>query len=314
MTGYLIRRLLSMVPVLGVVAAVTFALIRILPGDPAAAMLGEQATHEDIESLRREMGLNAPIPLQFLEWAGKAVQGDLGRSLKTRQKITEAIVQRLPVTVELTVLAMVFAVLVGVPCGVVSAVRPNSRVDVAASVISIVGVAIPGFFLGILLILLFGLVLRWLPPSGYVPLGRGVLSNLEHMILPSVTLGLGIAAVIMRQIRSSLLEVLQREYVLTARSKGLPEWAIIGRHALGNALIPAVTIVGLQVGRLFGGAVITESVFAIPGIGRLVIEGIMSRDFEVVQGVVLFMALAVLFSSLVVDMVYSYLDPRIRYR
>jgi len=311
--AYLVRRLLSMIPVILVVAIIAFSLVRLLPGDPVAAMLGEFSTLEKQDELRRELGLDKPVPVQFMEWAARAARGDLGRSLKTNQRVTEAIAQRFPATLELTILALLFAVFVGLPSGVISAVHPNSRLDVTASIVSVLGLAIPNFFLGILLILLFGLVLRWLPPSGYMPIDRDLFANLRLMILPSVTLGMAIAATIMRQVRSSLLDVLRQEYVLTARSKGLRDRVVLTRHALRNALIPVVTIVGLQVGRLFGGAVIIESVFAVPGVGRLAVEAVNNRDYSVVQGVVLFMAMAVLLSSLVVDIIYSYVDPRIRY-
>ena len=313
MIAYLVRRLLSMIPVILVVAIIAFSLVRLLPGDPVAAMLGEFSTLEKQDELRRELGLDKPVPVQFMEWAARAARGDLGRSLKTNQRVTEAIAQRFPATLELTILALLFAVFVGLPSGVISAVHPNSRLDVTASIVSVLGLAIPNFFLGILLILLFGLVLRWLPPSGYMPIDRDLFANLRLMILPSVTLGMAIAATIMRQVRSSLLDVLRQEYVLTARSKGLRDRVVLTRHALRNALIPVVTIVGLQVGRLFGGAVIIESVFAVPGVGRLAVEAVNNRDYSVVQGVVLFMAMAVLLSSLVVDIIYSYVDPRIRY-
>ena len=288
------RRLLATAPLLLLVSVVVFSFVHVLPGDPAVLFLGEEADPATLARFRTRLGLDRPLPLQYADWLSRALRGDLGRSLRTNQPVTEAIVERLPVTLELLAAALVVSLAIAVPFGIVSAVRRNSGVDVASTV--------------------FALLLRWLPSSGFVPLGESVTGNLRSLALPAVTLGTALAALVTRQLRSGMLEVLRQDYVRTAWAKGLDGRRVIGKHALKNALIPVVTVVGLQVGALLGNTIVTESLFALPGVGRLMIDAIFSRDFFVVQGVILFLAVGYVLSNLVVDVLYSYLDPRIRLR
>ena len=315
MTRYLFRRLLYFVPVLFVVTLVVFSVTMLLPGDPALAFLGEANIHDRVayQAMRQELGLDRPLAVQYVNWVGRALRGDLGRSVRTHEAVSEALVARLPVTIELAAVALGIALLIAIPVGIISATRPNSKLDAVATVMAVSGVALPEFFVGIVLIYLFAVGLRLLPPSGYVPLSVGVWANLKSIVLPALSLGLTLNAVTMRQTRASLLEVLQEEYVTVARSKGLPEAAVIRVHALKNALIPVITVIGLQVGRLFGGTVVVETIFAFPGMGRLAADSIFFRDFPALQGVVLVMALAVLACNLLTDLLYAFVDPRIRY-
>jgi peptide/nickel transport system permease protein len=313
MLQYTVRRLVLMLPVLLVVTLMVFSLMLLLPGDPAMALLGENLDPEAYTTVRKALGLDQPVPVQYVRWLSKTFQGDLGRSLHTREPVLTIIGTHLPRTLYLTLAAMLVSLIIAIPAGVIAALRRNSFVDTVATVLAMVGVAVPNFWLGVMCILFFSVTLGWLPVSGYVgPLENPWLS-LQHMVLPAITLGTAIAAEVTRMTRSSLLEVLDRDYILTARAKGLGERSVILAHALKNALIPVVTIVGLQMGRLFGGAVVTESIFAVPGLGTLLVSGIFSRDFPIVQAVVLVMALAVLSCNLIVDLLYTWLDPRIRY-
>jgi peptide/nickel transport system permease protein len=309
---FVARRLLATIPLLFFVSLVVFALVHALPGDPAVLFLGEEATPETLAKFRERLGFHRPLVVQYGEWLGRAVRGDLGRSLRTNQPVTDAIVQRLPVTLELMAAALLVSLAVAVPLGILSAVKRNSGVDVASTAFALVGFSTPNFWLGLMLIYVFALVLRWLPPSGFVPLPASVPDNLRSLILPSITLGTALAALVTRQLRSGMLEVLRQDYVRTARAKGLPGGAVIGKHALKNALIAVVTVIGLQIGGLLGNTIITETLFALPGVGRLMIDAIFSRDFFIVQGVILFLAVGYIVSNLVVDILYSYLDPRIR--
>jgi peptide/nickel transport system permease protein len=311
--GYLLRRAGAMVPVIGVVSVVVFSLIHLTPGDPVSIMLREEADPATAATLRRQLGLDRPLPFQYLRWLGRAVQGELGRSIRTNQPVTDAIRQRVPVTLSLAATALLVALVIGLPAGILAALRRNSVVDVAATLVAISGVSLPSFWLAILLILVFSVTLGWLPPLGWVSPGRDLVAWVRSLVLPSVTLGVAIAAVVMRMTRASLLEVLELDYVRTARAKGLPERRIVLGHALGNALLPVVTVVGLQAGALLGGAVITETIFALPGVGRLLVDAIFQRDFPIVQGVVLFLAVNFLIVNLLVDLTYAWLDPRIRF-
>jgi peptide/nickel transport system permease protein len=311
--GYLLRRVGAALPVIGVVSVVVFSLIHLTPGDPVSIMLREETDPATAATLRRQLGLDRPLALQYLAWLGRAVQGDLGRSIRTNQPVADAIRQRVPVTLSLATAALVVALLIGLPAGILAALRRNSLIDVIATLVAICGVSLPSFWLAILLILIFSVTLAWLPPLGWVSPNRDLVAWGRSLVLPSVTLGLAIAAVVMRMTRASLLEVLELEYVRTARAKGLSErWIVLG-HALRNALIPVVTVVGLQAGALLGGAVITETIFALPGVGRLLVDAIFQRDFPIVQGVVLFLAVNFLVVNLLVDLTYAWLDPRIRY-
>lgn len=314
MWRYLVGRVLQMVPVLLLVSMISFALLFLLPGDPALLILGDQqaSNHQAYEALRTELGLDKPVPLQYLNWLGKIMRGDLGLSTRDRQPVIAGIRERLPVTLQLAALAMLLALVIALPTGIISAVRPNSWWDRIFSVLALTGVAIPNFWLGILLIYGLAIFAKLLPPSGFVPFDADPGENLKHLILPAITLGLGLAAVLMRQTRSSMLEVLQQDYIVTARAKGLQARRVVLRHALKNALIPVITIIGLQIGLLFGGAVLTESIFSIPGLGRWSVDSILQRDFPVVQAVCLILALGVLSANLLTDFVYAFVDPRIR--
>jgi peptide/nickel transport system permease protein len=266
------------------------------------------------ETMRKELGLDQPIPVQYAKWLGRVLRGDFGRSIRTREPALEGLLARLPVTLHLTAMAMMIALLIAVPVGIVSAVRPNSNADKVGTMLAMSGVAIPDFWLGIMLIYIFSVWFKVLPPSGYVPVSQGLGPSLQAMVLPALSLGMAFSAVLMRQLRSALIEVLQQDYVTVARAKGLRETLVVGRHALKNALIPVVTVIGLQTGRLFGGAVVVETIFALPGLGRLAADSIFFRDFPMLQGVVLILALAVLLANLFTDFLYAFIDPRIRYR
>ena len=306
------RRLLATIPLLFLVSLVVFALVHALPGDPAVLFLGEEADPETLARFRVRLGLDRPLVAQYAAWLGRALRGDLGRSLRTNQPVAEAILERLPVTLELLVAALSVSLAIAIPMGIVSAVKRNSGVDLVSTVFALVGFAMPGFWLGIILIYVFALLLRWLPPSGWVPLPASVPQNLLSLVLPAFTLGTALAALVTRQLRSGMLEVLRQDYVRTAQAKGLSERQVVGKHALKNALISVVTVVGLQLGGLLGNTIITETLFALPGVGRLMIDSIFSRDFFVVQGVILFLAVGYVLSNLLVDVLYSYLYPRIR--
>ncbi len=314
-SGYILRRLVAMVPVLFFVSIVTFAVNLLLPGDPALAYIGETNINDRqmYLAVRQELGLDQPLPVQYAKWMGHALQGDFGRSIRTREPALEGLLARLPVTLELSLIAMLISLFIAVPIGLLSAVRPNSKLDLAGTLVGMVGIAVPDFWLAILLIYVMAVWLRVLPSSGFVPLEGGAWQNLQAMLLPSLALGMGLAAVVMRQLRSSLIEVLQQEYVLVARAKGLRSSTVLRRHALKNALIPVVTIIGLQSGRLLGGAVLIETIFSLPGLGRLAADSILFRDYPMLEGVVFILALAVMLASLATDVAYAALDPRIRY-
>jgi len=314
MAAYLFRRLLYFIPVIFLVTVVVFSITMLLPGDPAMAFLGEANMRDKVayEAMRQELGLDRPLPVQYVRWLGKALQGDLGRSVRTHEAVTAALAARLPVTLELAAVSLGIALLIAIPVGIVSATRPNSKLDTVATVVAVSGVALPEFFVGILLIYLFAVGLRLLPPSGFVPLSAGLWPNLKSILLPALSLGLALNAVTMRQVRASLIEVMGEDYITVARAKGLSEGTVIWIHALKNAMIPVITVIGLQVGRLFGGTVVVETIFAFPGMGRLAADSIFFRDFPALQGVVMVMALAVLVCNLLTDVLYAYVDPRIR--
>lgn len=315
MLRFLVRRLLLAIPTLLGIAIIVFLLMRSIPGDVVTNLVGLQGnvSAERLQELRRMFGLDLPIHLQFKEWILGVLRGDLGTSLRTSRPVVQDLILRFPVTLELTTLSLVFAVLVALPAGIAAAVNRGGPVDLAVSVLALLGLSVPGFYLGILLILLFSLRLGWLPPAGYIPFAENPLDNLRHMVLPALSLGLILAAATVRISRSTMLEVLGRDYIRTARAKGLTEGRVRYRHALRNALIPVITVVGLQFGTLLGGAVIIEQVFSLPGIGRFALEGINLRDYPVVQGAVLLIAGAFVLVNLVVDVLYSLIDPRIRY-
>jgi peptide/nickel transport system permease protein len=304
-------RLLGTLPVILILSMGVFLMLHLTPGDPVQIMLGQDADPQAIAALRAELGLDQPLPVQYVRWASNALHGDLGRSIRTNQPVTDAIVSRLPVTIELSLVALLISLVIGLPAGMLAAIRRNSPVDLASTGVALIGVSLPSFFLGILLILVFALWLRWVPPSGYTPLVQDPAMNLKQMVMPAVALGAALAGIVARLMRSSLLEVLGTDYMRTARAKGLSDQASVIGHGVRNALLPVVTVVGLQVGALLGGAILIETIFALPGIGRLAVDSIFARDFPVVQGVVLFLALVRVLSNLVADLLYGRLDPRI---
>ncbi len=313
MREYLIKRFFLMIPTLIGITLVVYAVMRLLPGDPVDVMLGQEYDEKIAKQLRQEWGLNDPWPIQYGKWLWHIVQGDWGKSLFSRKPVLAEILAKLPLTLELIVLALFFEVVISVPAGVISAVKPYTWWDYGAVTFALVGVSIPSFFLGILLFLTFGLGLGWLPVQGYVPLRESVSENLRHLLLPTIALGVARTAILTRLIRGSMLEVIRTEYVTTARAKGLAETIIINKHALKNALIPAVTVMGLQVGFLVGGAIIIEALFALPGLGSYGIDAIRNRDYPQVLGFILVSALVFQAANLAVDIIYSFLDPRIRY-
>ena len=314
MAEVVLRRLLATVPVLLLVTAGVFALLHLTPGDPVDAMMAESADASTKESVRRELGLDRPIAVQYVAWMGRLLHGDLGRSIRNGEPVLENVSRRIRPSLQLALLAMAIALTIAFPVAIASAVRHNTGVDRLGTTFALFGICMPNFLLALLLIFVFGVTLRWLPISGYLdPLEDGW-SGLRSLILPAVTLGLALAAVITRTLRSSLLEALAEDYVRTARAKGLSEWVVIRGHVLRNALIPVVTVLGLQLGTLIGGAVITEYVFALPGVGRLVVDAVFARDYPLVQGVILLIALGFIVSNLLVDLLYGYIDPRIRLR
>ncbi|MBA2450257.1 MAG: ABC transporter permease [Chloroflexi bacterium] len=308
-----LRRLLASIPVLVLVTAGVFSLIHLTPGDPVEAMMGESQDPVAKEALRRQLGLDRPLYVQYAVWVGRVLQGDLGRSIRNNEPVVENIGRRIRPSIQLALFAMLISLTVAFPVGILSATHRNSPVDGLGTMFALFGICMPNFLIALLLIFVFGVSLRWLPISGYVDPLQDPLAGIRSLTLPAVTLGLALAAVITRTLRSSLLEVLSEDYVRTARAKGLADRLVIRRHALKNGLIPVVTLLGLQFGTLIGGAVITEYVFALPGVGRLVVDAIFSRDYPLVQGVILLISIGFILSNLVVDVVYGWLDPRIRY-
>lgn len=312
MVAFLIKRLLATIPTILLVTIAVFLILRLTPGGPAVAMLGDQASPEAVAALNQKLGLDKPLYVQYLRWLGNALHGDLGRSAFGNQPVTELIVQRIVPTLELSILALIVSLLIGISAGVIAAVKRNTAVDAVASILAILGVSTPSFWLAILLVLIFSLKLTWLPALGYVSPFSNLATNLKDMLLPSITLGVILAAVITRFTRASMLDSLYQDYVRTARSKGLEERTVILRHALGNAMIPIVTVVGLELGGLLSGAVIIETIFSLPGNGQLLVTSIFNRDFPVVQGLVVVIAIVFILVNVAVDVVYALIDPRIR--
>src|SRR5439155_5499313 len=307
-----LRRLGATIPVLVIVTSGVFLLLHLTPGDPIDVMMAESADATVKENLRRELGLDRPLAVQYVRWMGRLLRGDLGRSIRNGEPVIENVSRRLRPSLELAALAMTVSLVIAFPLGIVCAVRRNTPIDRAGATFAVFGICMPNFLLALLLIFFFGVTLRWLPISGYTdPLEEGW-NGLRSLVLPAVTLGLALAAVVTRTLRSSVLEALAEHYVRTARAKGLSEWRVIQAHVLKNALIPVVTVLGLQLGTLIGGAVITEYVFALPGVGRLVVDAVFARDYPLVQGVVLLIAVGFILSNLLVDLVYGWIDPRIR--
>ena len=316
MAQYIFRRITLLVPVLLGVSLVVFTLVRLIPGDATLLAIGvdQRITQEQLELVRKSYGLDQPAPVQYLRWVEHLVQGDLGTSLRTRRSVNEELRLRLPVTIELTVLAALLGAGPALAAGIIAAVRRNSALDYAATIATLVGVSVPNFLLATLLVLVFSLWLRWLPPIGYVELAADPLGNLRTMLLPALSLSLPLAAVLMRNTRSAVLEALGQEHVRVARSKGLTERRVLTRHVILNASLPILTVIGIQVASLLGGTVIVETIFGLPGIGRYVYEAIANRDYPVVQGVTLVVAALFVLVSVAVDILYAVLDPRLRIR
>jgi peptide/nickel transport system permease protein len=312
MIRYITRRLLEMLIVLFGVTVAVFLMLKLTPGDPATAILGVQATPAEVARVRQALGLDQPIYVQFGLWFANLLQGDLGVSYISKKPVLELITTRFPVTLELTIFAMLLAVIFGIPAGMISAARRYTPLDYTITSLSLFGVSLPAFWFAILLILLFSLYLGWLPASGYVPWRRGVWPHMKSMIMPSISLGLFLMGSLARFSRASMIETLVKDYIRTANAKGLARPVVLWRHALKNALIPTVTVLGIQFGALLGGAIITEQVFAFPGVGTMLLTAVNQRDFPVVQGLTLVIAVAFTLTNLVVDVLYTWLNPRIR--
>lgn len=306
-------RLAQSVPVLLLVATLSFVLMHLLPGDPAVVIAGPDATAEAIEKLRHQLGLDRPLLVQLASWLGNLVRGDFGQSLMLNQSVLSAVVSRLPVTLSLAVLAFLITIPVGVALGVLAACNRNSWIDSLVMGIALIGVSIPSFWIAIVAVILFSVELRWFPSSGYAPLSDGFGPWLRSMVQPAVILALFQIGYLARMTRSAMLDVLDQDYIRTARAKGLNEWTTIGKHAFRNALMSVVTVGGIILSLLIGGSVVIEQVFALPGIGRLVVQGIMARDYPLVQGTMLLLGLAFVMVNIVVDLLYTVVDPRVRY-
>jgi len=313
MYQFIARRLLSTIPVLAIVAVLVFMLLRLTPGDPAAILAGDAASTEQIEGIRKTLGLDQPLPVQFGIWLGQMLQGDLGESYYYKVRVTELISQRLEPTLSLAALTIVISIAVAVPLGVVAAWRFGGWFDRALMAFSVFGFSVPVFVVGYLLVWLASLKLGWFPVQGYKPMADGFGNFLYHLVLPAITLSVIYIALLARVTRASVLEALGEDYIRTARAKGLAESRVLIYHALANAAVPIVTIIGIGIALLIGGVVVTESVFAIPGLGRLTVDAVLSRDFPTIQGVILFFSLVYVVVNLLVDLSYVILDPRIRY-
>ena len=312
MLRYLLQRLALIVPTLIFVSMLIFGLQQLLPGDPAVVLAGEERDPNVVAYLHKKLHLDEPLPVRYLYWVNGVVHGDLGESLRMQKSVLSLILEKLPVTLELACLAIVIALVIGVPAGIVSAVHRNGAWDYAANVVALWGLSTPNFWLGIMLILLFSVTLGWLPASGFVSPFEDLKANLAALVMPAFVLGNAIAAVLMRHTRSAMLQVLSSDYVRTARAKGLPESGVILKHALRNALIPVITLGALELGTLLSGAVLTEQVFTIPGFGKLIVDAVFNRDYAVVQGVVLFTATAYITLNLIADIAYVIVNPQIR--
>ncbi|MEW6420666.1 MAG: ABC transporter permease [Deinococcota bacterium] len=313
MIQFAVRRLLAALPTLFVVTVLVFGMVQLLPGDPARLLLGEEATPQAVTELRHSLGLDRPVPEQYVRWLMNIGRLDFGSSVKDNSSVLGLIADKLPTTIELALFAMLIAALIALPAGMISALKRDSWTDRALTLLALSGISLPNFFLGILLIYLFSIRLAWIPASGYVPFSQNPAKNLLLLLLPAVTLGVHSAAVLARYLRSSMLETLSQDYVRTAHAKGITWQQVVLKHGLRNALVPVITAFGLQLGGLLGGAVITEQIFSVPGFGRLLVDAVFTRDLPVIQGVVLVSAVAVFLVSFLVDLAYAAVDPRIRY-
>ena len=308
-----LRRLLSAIPVLFIVSLISFGLMRLIPGDPAASIAGPSATPAQIDQLRRDLGLDEPLLMQLLHYYQGLLQGDFGKSLLLGKGVLAATLERLPVTIGLSLYALVLTLLIGVTSGIIAALRQNTWVDQVAMMIAMLGISIPNFFLGLLMIIFFAVQLGWLPSGGYVPFSQDPIGGLRSTTMPAISLALLQAGLLARITRSGMLEVLRQDYVRTARAKGLPERQVILKHALANALIPIVTVVGIIISLLLSGAVVTEALFSLPGMGQLLTQAVLSRDYPMVQGGLLLVTTFLVVVNILVDILYAMIDPRVRY-
>ena len=313
MGRYIVHRLVSAVPVLLIVTLISFCVMQLVPGDPAAVMAGPQATKAEIEQVRQQLGLDAPFLHQLGRWYLGLAQGDLGRSILLGRSVSQAIAERLPVTIALAALSFAFTLAIGIPCGILAALRQNTWVDQAVMTVALIGVSLPNFWLGLMLIVLFSVTLDLLPAGGYAPLAQGLGPWFRSLLLPALSLGLLQVGLLARITRSTMLEILRQDYIRTARAKGLPALKVIGKHALKNAMIPVVTIIGIIFSLLLSGSVVIETVYSLPGLGRLLATSIFSRDYPVIQGGLLLTAAMFVGINLLVDVLYAFLDPRVRY-
>lgn len=313
MLGILVRRLASAVPIMVMVSLITFTMIHMIPGDPAAAIAGLAATQDQIANIRADLGLDQPVLTQLLRWYGNLLQGDLGRSLLLGQPVLDATMDRLPVTLALSAYALVLTLVIGLGSGIIAALRQNTWVDQAAMLFAMIGISLPNFYLGLLMIILFAVELRWLPTGGYVPLLQDPLGWLATSTMPAISLALLLAGLLARITRSTMLEVLRQDYIRTARAKGLPRRQVVIKHALSNALIPITTVIGIIVTLLISGSVVTETLFSIPGIGQLLTQAVLNRDYPMVQGGLLITTALLVLVNIAVDVFYAVLDPRVRY-
>ena len=314
MLGYIFKRIVMTIPVMVVVALFVFLLLRLSPGDPAAVIAGDYATAEDVQKIREKLGLSEPIVVQFVTWLGSLIQGDLGTSIFSNKPVTELIAQRLEPTLMLALTTIIFSILVAVPLGTIAAFRAGSWIDRLVMLFSVGGFSIPVFVLGYILIYYFSITWRILPVQGYrSPFEDGMLPFIQHIILPTLTLSVIYIALLARMTRASVMEVLEEDYIRTARAKGLSEVKILMRHALGNAAVPIVTVIGIGIALLIGGVVVTESVYNIPGLGRLVLDAVLARDYPIIQGLILFFSLIYVLLNLIIDLTYTLFDPRIKY-
>ncbi|MGB3485214.1 MAG: ABC transporter permease [Mycobacterium sp.] len=312
MYSYIAKRLLVAIPTLLIISVFVFSLQKLLPGDPVLAMAGEERDPQVIEYLREKYRLNDPVPIQYAHWLGSALQGDLGISLRTDLPVLTLVGQKLPVTIQLAIMSMIFAFAIGIPMGILAAVKKNTALDYIANVVALSGLSIPNFWLGIMLILLVSVNLGWLPASGYRPFFEDPLNSVKTMLMPAFVLGNALAATLMRHTRSAMLSVLSADYIRTARAKGLSERKVVLEHSFRNAVLPIVTLSALLFGELLAGAVLTEQIFTIPGFGKLIVDAVFTRDYAVVQGVVLCTAIGFILMNLIADVLYVVLNPRMR--
>ncbi|MFW5786653.1 MAG: ABC transporter permease [Halanaerobiales bacterium] len=313
MWKYIMKRILISLIVLFGISIIAFFLVRLVPGDTVTAMLGVNYNEAQAEQLRAKYGLDRPIPVQYGLWISNVIKGDFGRSFFTQKPVLNSIMLRLPVTLQLMGMSLIYCIFIAIPLGTIAAVKRNSWADYGASIMGLLGVSVPNFWLGTIMILFLSLKLKWFPSGGFVPFTESIISNLHYMFMPSIALGAAVGAVIMRMTRSSMLEVMGQNYIEMARAKGVPDKRLIISHALKNALIPVITVLGIQMGYLLGGSVVIEQIFSLPGVGRLALQAISNRDYALMQGTILFVASGFVLINLFVDIIYAVIDPRIKY-